>query len=128
MTFVLLWVISVFRASNEFLAEPTSKPRTKAARVAIVPATTFTVSLELSRRWCSGIRPCSNKPSKAPPKMHPALIKKMVCGLVMQLYRLVLLLVSPVSGSYRNGSPFTMLVNGGDNRYYAPLCGHSSLT
>ena len=33
-----------------FLAKPTSKPRTKADSVAIVPATTLTVSLELSRK------------------------------------------------------------------------------
>ena len=70
-----LCVISVLMASNELLAEPTSRPRTRAARVAIEAETTFTVSLELSRRWCSGSRRLSTKPSKAPPKMHAALIK-----------------------------------------------------
>src|SRR5260370_22378955 len=70
--------------SNELLAEATSKPRTKAASVAIVPATTFTVSLDLSRRCGSGSRPLSDKPSKAPPKMHAALIKKIICELIVR--------------------------------------------
>jgi hypothetical protein len=48
--------------------------------------------------------------------MQPALIKKMVYEL-MQLCQFVLFLVSPASGSCRNGSPFTMLVNDGDNRH-----------
>ena len=37
-------------AEEGFLAEPTSKPRTKSNSVAIVPAATFTVSFELSRK------------------------------------------------------------------------------
>src|SRR5260370_16184045 len=75
--------------SNELLAEATSKPRTKAARVAIMPATTFTVSLDLSRRCGSGSRPLSDKPSKAPPKMQAALIKKIICEFIVrqQMYK-----------------------------------------
>ena len=64
-----------------------------------MPATTLTVSLELSRRWCSGSRLLSNKPTNAPPNMHPALVKKMACGLIMQLCRSVLF---QVSGSCEN--------------------------
>ena len=47
MIFAPLCVIAVFVASNELLAELTSRPRTRAASVAIMPVTTFTVSLEV---------------------------------------------------------------------------------
>src|SRR6267142_1675531 len=49
-------------------------------------------------------------PTKAPPKMHPALIKKMVCEL-MQLCQFVLFLVAPVSGPCRNSPRFTTKQN-----------------
>jgi hypothetical protein len=39
-------VMPVFMASNEFLAEPTNKPRTTAAMVATRPAPSLTVSVE----------------------------------------------------------------------------------
>jgi len=59
--------------------------------VAIIPISTFTVSLELSRRCSSGSRRLSNRPSTAPPKMHPTLIKKIImrlCQLSHALSRL----------------------------------------
>jgi putative spermidine/putrescine transport system permease protein len=42
------------------------------------------------------------------PKMQPALIKKMVCGLITQLCQFVLFPVSPVSGSCGSGPRFTI--------------------
>ena len=40
------WVILVFVASKELLAELTSKPKTSAVTVAITPAPSFTTSCE----------------------------------------------------------------------------------
>ena len=50
MIFAAFWVSPALTESNELLAEPTRRPRTKAAKVAIRPAPSFTVSLESSRR------------------------------------------------------------------------------
>ena len=76
--------IAVFIASNELFAELTSKPNTRAVRVASIPAPILTVSFEAASRWCGGKTFCSSRPANKPVEMQATLIKPMIKSIIAQ--------------------------------------------
>src|SRR5215469_11078718 len=84
MTRTAACVMPALTESNELLADPTSSPRTRAARVAMRPAPSFTVSRVSSCRWCSGRKWRTNMPSSALPKITTKLRRAMTRELTIE--------------------------------------------
>src|SRR4030095_12081342 len=78
-------MISVLCLSYELLAEATTRPRTRAAIVAISPITSFTRSFDSVLTWCSGRAARSTIPSNAPPKTHARTIEVIAMDLTHPL-------------------------------------------
>src|SRR5262249_26017443 len=76
--------IAVFIASNELLAELTSKPSTRAVRVASIPAPIVTAFFDASFRWSEGKIFWSSMPTNRPMEMQATLIRPTIKSIIAQ--------------------------------------------